>query len=61
MVAKLVIESDQVKYLGHIICNDMSDDDDIFFIQFNSIYFQHTLTFHTISTTSTLCAGKGAD
>ena len=30
-------------------------------IQFNSVYFQHTLTFHTISTTSTLCAGKGAD
>ena len=30
-------------------------------IQFNSVYFQHTLTFHTISTTSTLCAGKEAD
>ena len=22
-------ESDKVKYLGHIICNDMSDDDDM--------------------------------
>ena len=30
-------------------------------IQFNSIYFQHTSTFHTVTTTCTLCAGKGAD
>ena len=30
-------------------------------IQFNSVYFQHTSTFHTITTTGTFCAGKGAD
>ena len=24
----IIGESDKVKYLGHIICNDMSDDDD---------------------------------
>ena len=30
-------------------------------IQFNSVYFQHTSTFHTITTTCTFCAGKGAD
>ena len=28
--------------------------------QFNSVYFQHTSTFHTV-TTCTFCAGKGAD
>ena len=25
----IIGESDKVKYLGHIICNDMSDDDDM--------------------------------
>ena len=25
----IICESDKVKYLGHIICNDMSDDDDM--------------------------------
>ena len=25
----IIGESDQVNYLGHIICNDMSDDDDM--------------------------------
>ena len=25
----IIGESDMVKYLGHIICNDMSDDDDM--------------------------------
>ena len=29
-------------------------------IQFNSVYFQHTSIFHTITTTCTFCAGKGA-
>ena len=25
----IIGESDKVKYLGHIICNDMPDDDDM--------------------------------
>ena len=25
----IIGESDKIKYLGHIICNDMSDDDDM--------------------------------
>ena len=33
----------------------------IYSIQFNSVYFQHTSTFHTVTTTCTFCAGKGAD
>ena len=25
----IICESDQVKYIGHVICNDMSNDDDM--------------------------------
>ena len=35
----IIGESDKVKYLGHIICNDMSDDDDMM-IQRRPLYAQ---------------------
>ena len=29
VTSSTIVESDKVKFFGYIICNDMSDDDDI--------------------------------
>ena len=47
----IIGESDKVKYLGHIICNDMSDDDDMM-RQIRQLYAQGNVLsrrFHTCS------------